>query len=118
MAGKEDTVEEAKAAFLASKEGRASQETVVVTEIVSAAAVHHLVEFALLLTTTTTTGTKKNRRSVVKKMGFLVRHVLLQQYVETQNRPCKTEKDKWMVCGTFVSVDVVVVVVVVVVVSA
>ena len=116
MAGKEDTVEEAEAAFLASKEGRASQETVVVTEIVSAAAVHHLVEFALLLTTTTTTtGTKKNRRSVVKKMGFLVRHVLLQQYVEIQNRPCKTEKDKWMVCGTFVSVDVVVVVVVVVV---
>ena len=116
MAGKEDTVEEAEAAFLASKEGRASQEMVVVSEIVSAAAVHHLVEFALLLTTTTTTtGTKKNRRSVVKKMGFLVRHVLLQQYVETQNRPCKTEKDKWMVCGTFVSVDVVVVVVVVVV---
>ena len=117
MAGKEDTVEEAEAAFLASKEGRASQETVVVTEIVSVAAVHHLVEFALLLTTTTT-GTKKNRRSVVKKMGFLVRHVLLQQYVETQNRPCKTEKDKWMVCGTFVSVAVVVAVVVVVVVSA
>ena len=49
MAGKEDTVEEAEAAFLAAKEGRASQETVVVTEIVSAAAVHHLVEFALLL---------------------------------------------------------------------
>ena len=69
MAGKEDTVEEAEAAFLAAKEGRASQETVVVTEIVSAAAVHHLVEFALLLTTTTTTttGTKKNRRSVVRK---------------------------------------------------
>ena len=94
MAGKEDTVEEAEAAFLASKEGRASQETVVVTEIVSAAAVHHLVEFALLLTTTTTTGTKKNRRSVVKKMGFLVRHVLLQQYVETQNRR-KNKNYKW-----------------------